>query len=87
MNFRDGRFSPPFDITSEISFLSFYFRYKTTRATDYMPNKKSGITRQSEEEADRLLGKTVQQRFLKVKTNQQNKAEKKGNMTTYFTVK
>lgn len=52
-----------------------------------MPNKKSGITRQSEEEADRLLGKTVQQRFLKVKTNQQNKAEKKGNMTTYLTVK
>lgn len=51
-----------------------------------MPNKRSGITRQSEE-ADRLLGKTEQQRFLKVKTNQQKEAEKKGNMTTYLTIK
>lgn len=48
-----------------------------------MPNKRSGITRQSEED-DRLLGKTKQQRLLNMKRSQQKEAERKGNLATYL---
>lgn len=49
-----------------------------------MPNKRSGITRQSEEEDDKLLGKTKQQRLLNMKRSQKKEAEKKGNLVTYL---
>lgn len=49
-----------------------------------MPNKRSGITRQSEEEDDRLLGKTKQQSLLNMKRSQQKEAERKGNLATYL---